>query len=131
MNNRNAVPKALRNWFVVHFVVDIMFAIPLMIVPVFTLEHLGWTSTDPIVTRLVAAALFAIGIESLLSRNAGIETFQRMLNLKIIWSAGAIIGIASSQLELGSAAPLAGWGFLAVFAFFNILWGYWVNKLSD
>jgi len=131
MHNRNAVPKALRTWFVVHFIADIIFAIPLMIAPIVTLKYLGWTSVDPIATRMVAAALFGIGIESLLSRNAGLETFQRMLNLKIIWSSAAIIGIASSQLELGVSAPIAGWLFLGVFALFNILWGYWVNKLSD
>ena len=33
-NNNNAeVPEALRVWFVIHFVVDIVFALPLMVAP--------------------------------------------------------------------------------------------------
>jgi hypothetical protein len=74
---------------------------------------------DPISTRLVAAALFGIGIESYLGRNAGVEAFRAMLNLKVIWSATAAIGVLWSQLAGG---PPAGWGVFAIFASFHLVW---------
>lgn len=36
------VPRALRGWFVVHCVVDLIFAVPLLIAPVTTLQIFGW-----------------------------------------------------------------------------------------
>ena len=92
------IPNALRRWFVVHFVADYAFAIPLFIAPVWTLELLGWQGADPIATRMVAAALAGVGGESLLGRNGGVEYYLAMLNLKVIWSsvviAGQIIALA-------------------------------------
>jgi hypothetical protein len=42
-----------------------------------------------------------------------------MLNLKIIWSATATVGIAVSVLQGG---PKMGWAFVGIFAAFNALW---------
>ena len=63
------IPRGLKLWFIVHFVADVAFAIPLFVLPRRFLTLLGWTAVDPITTRMVAAALLGIGIESLLSRN--------------------------------------------------------------
>jgi hypothetical protein len=87
------VPISLKRWFVTHFVIDILFATPLFFFPVEFLNLLKWHTVDPLATRLVAAALFAIGIESFLGRNASIASFKNILNLKIIWSGSAVTGI--------------------------------------
>jgi hypothetical protein len=115
----HAVPNALRRWFVVHFVADVLAAVPLLVAPRAVLELLGWSSVDPLATRLVAAALFGIGIESWLGRRAGIDTFRAMLDLKVIWSGAAVVGVLWSQLEGG---PPAGWGVLAIFLVFHTVW---------
>ena len=83
--------KWLKRFFVLHFIIDISIAIPLFIAPIFFLENLGWQEIDPVAARLVASALFGIGIESYLGRNSSGETMVNMLNLKIIWSLSAII----------------------------------------
>ncbi|CAN5706086.1 hypothetical protein BH11MYX2_BH11MYX2_27970 [soil metagenome] len=113
------VPVSLRRWFVIHFVADVAAAVPLFIAPVWVLQLLGWSAVDPIATRLAAAALFAIGIESYVGRNASVDVFRGMLNLKVIWSAFAAIGVLWSQLQGG---PPAGWGVFAIFAGFHIVW---------
>jgi hypothetical protein len=113
------VPRSLRIWFVVHFYADMLAAVPLFLAPRTVQGWLGWGAIDPLATRLVAAALFGIGIESYLGRNAGLETFRNMLNLKVIWSGAAVIGVAWSQLQGG---PVAGWGVLAIFVVFNAAW---------
>lgn len=127
---QSEVPQALRKWFFIHFVVDFIFAIPLMFAPVFFLSSLGWQVVDPVSSRLVAAALLGIGLESLLSYNAPVETYKGMLNLKIIWSLAAITGLILSLLQGSQGRPLALWMLLLAFIFFNALWLYWKIKIS-
>ncbi|MBW1642649.1 MAG: hypothetical protein JRI53_08725 [Deltaproteobacteria bacterium] len=114
------VPKGLRFWFVVHFMLDVSFAIPLLLFPRETLQFFGWTQIDPLATRLVGAALMGIGVESLLGRNATVEAFRAMLNLKVIWSLSAVFGITLSMVQGGT--PVLGWAVLAIFGSFSILW---------
>ncbi len=94
------VPSSLRTWFVIHFLADVIFVLPLFLAPRWTLSLLGWPAVDPLATRLVAAA------------------FRALLNLKIIWSAAATVGLVWSELEGG---PALGWAFAAIFAAFNVL----------
>lgn len=119
------VPKTLRFWFVVHFAADFIFAVPLFFFPVKFLTLLGWQSIDPYATRIVAAALFGIGIESFLGRNADRETFLNMLNLKIIWSAATILGLGLSMLQSTVTPSWIYWAVLGVFIAFHLLWLYW------
>ncbi len=122
------VPKSLRTWFVVHFVADYLFAIPMFVAPVWFLGLFGWECVDPIATRLVAAALFGIGGESLLGRNAEVETFRTMLRMKMLWSSTAVVGILVSMFQ---GAPPAGWVFFGIFVAFNGLWTWWFLKLRS
>ena len=123
-----------KNWlkifFVLHFIIDISIAIPLFIAPVFFLENLGWQAIDPVAARLVASALFGIGIESYLGRNSSSEAMKNMLNLKIIWSLSAIIGIAISIFENNLGHLISVKIILAVFIVFNLLWIYWRIRLA-
>jgi len=97
------IPSSLRTWFVIHFMVDYLFAIPLFIAPAWFLSLFGFTIIDFVTARLVAAALFAVGGISLLSSNASIETYKSLLKLKIIWSVSAIAGLL---LSLWQGAPV-------------------------
>ena len=119
------IPSSLKRWFIVHFIADTLFAVPLFIAPVFLLNLLNWQSIDPLMARMVAAALFGIGTESLLCIKLGKDAFIAMLNLKIIWSFAAITGfiIGLSQGLFGNT--LVGIGLLIIFGAFNILWIYW------
>jgi hypothetical protein len=122
------VPNSLRTWFIIHFIADYLFGIPLLITPVWTMTLLGWTTIDPATTRLVGAALLGIGGESLLGRNASLETYKAMLNLKIIWSLGAIFGIVASLMD--GAPPLV-WLILFIFSTFSVTWIYYRWKLNQ
>ncbi len=120
------VPKALRFWFIVHFWADIVFAVPLLLVPVQMLTAFGWTVVDPLSARLVGAALIGIGVESLLGRNASLDSFRTMLRLKVLWSLSCNFGIA---LTIWQGAPAAAWLFQGIFVFFSSLWIYWAVRL--
>src|SRR5262245_20945975 len=115
------VPDSLRRWFVIHALIDLSLAVPLLLAPQLVLGKLGWVHVDPASTRLAAAALLAIGAQSFIGRNEGAAAFTAMLNLKIFWSAAAIFGLVAS---IGEGAPSAAWVFLSAFiAFF----GVWIH----
>jgi len=116
------VPRSLRTWFVVHFALDFIFAVPLIFIPELFLSALGWTTVDPIMSRLVGAALMAIGVESLLGRNEGTDAYRAMLNLKIIWASSAVVGIA---VGMAVGGPAIGWLVLVIFAAFLGLWTFY------
>lgn len=123
------MPEGLRRWFVIHFAVDLLFALPLMLVPEQLLGFVGWSNTDPVAARLVAAALLGIGVQSYLGRDAGYEAYEGMLNLKIIWSLAAILALGLGLLE-GSEPAWLLWALLLVFAGFNLVWLYWRLRLA-
>lgn len=125
----NRVPKGLRVWFVIHFLVDLAVALPLFIYPQELLTYFGWQQVDPIASRLVAAALFGIGVQSWIGRNAGVNSYKNMLNLKIIWSLFAAAGLALSLYQGAQNGPFLAKIGLGVFAVFNLLWIYWRLKL--
>ncbi len=56
MSDEGAVPESLRRWFVVHFVVDALVAVPLFVAPRAVLGLLGWEEIDVAMARVVAAA---------------------------------------------------------------------------
>ena len=116
------VPNSLRTWFVIHFIADVLFAIPLLFFPQALLNLFSWGHYDPIMTRLVGAALMGIGIESLLGRNADANTFRAMLNLKVIWASSALFAFGMGIVE--GAAPIA-WAFFAIFFVFWCVWVYY------
>jgi hypothetical protein len=119
------IPLTLRRWFVVHFLVDLALALPLLIAPAAFLRALGWAAIDPVTARLVGAALLGIGVQSWLGRNEGPEAFRAMLNLKLVWSASAIVGLV---ISVGEGAPPFVWGVLSAFiAFFGVWFHYRVR----
>jgi len=120
------VPNSLRTWFIIHFAVDMLTGIPLLLFPELVMSLLGWETIDPITSRVVGAALMGIGIESYLGRNASTEVFRAMLNLKVIWSSSAILGIGLGIWKGGSQT---GWLFLGIFIVFWVVWIYYWRKL--
>ena len=120
-------PSALRTWFVAHFAVDWAVGIPLLVAPESLLRFFGWHEIDPIATRLFAAALLAIGGQSLLGRNGSVNEFRAMLNLKLIWAAAAVIALGIGAL---SGGPALTWLGLAVFVGFFCVWLYWRIRIG-
>jgi hypothetical protein len=117
----------LRAWFAIHGWVDLAFAVPLFAAPRWFLGLLGWDTVDPVASRMVAAALAGIGIESWRMRRGGVPEFRAMLDLKLIWSGVAIAGLAVS---LAGGAPPVAWGLLAVFAGFAARWASYRRRLG-
>jgi hypothetical protein len=87
---------------------------------------MGWPDAEPVATRLVAAALMGIGGISFIARNADIEAYRHMLTMKLLWSSTAVLGLVLSIVE---GAPMATYGFLAIFAIFFGVWLFYRVKI--
>jgi hypothetical protein len=123
------VPTRLRSWFVFHCVVDLLVAVPLALAPRELLGWLGWQAVDPMAARIVAAALFGIGLESYWGRHGSLESFRGMLRLKVVWSGTSLLGAIWSQVQGG---PTAGWAVVGIFVLFHSLWlSYWLRLRSS
>ena len=121
--------RGLRFWFKIHFLVDVLVAVPLMLIPRYVMAVLG-IEGSVVLARVVAAALLGIGGESVWGRNGDKESFLGMLRLKIIWSSMAILalgwGVVEKELSL-----VVGGGLFGVFLVFNLLWVYWYRRLKS
>ena len=126
-NDSSMIPTGLKTWFVIHFIADMFFAIPLIFFPEVIMPWFGWGEIDPVMPRLVGAALLGIGGESLFSRNAPREAFKALLRLKIIWASSAILALSLGILRGG---PPATWGFLVIFTGFLGVWVYYSIELN-
>lgn len=124
----SSVPPALRTWFVIHFIADALFSIPLFIAPVMSLKLFGWTIIDPVATRLVASAFFAIGTTSLLTRNADASSYRSLLILKLLWSGLALLGLL---LNIANGAPVFTWAAVGIFVVFLIVWICYYRQLRS
>jgi len=121
--------KSLKYWFTLHCIVDFLIAIPLFFFPEYFLTMLGWGNVDPLMSRIVASALFGIGGISFIARNSSKESFKILLDLKIIWSLSAITGFFISIIHGGY--PKSIWLFLFVFVFFSGIWMYYRSFLHS
>ncbi len=119
------VPKSLRTWFLIHFGVDLLLALPLFLFPSTIFSYLQ-IQADPVAGRIIAAAMFAIGTTSLLTKEKGVESYQSLLTLKIIWSSVAVLALGISVIETGNTILIPA---LLTFLFFNVLWIYYKRKV--
>lgn len=118
------MPKHLKTFFIIHFIADFIFAIPLFFAPEWTLELLGFTTIDVFSARIIAAALFGIGGVSLIAHKRDKESYKSLLDLKIIWSISAITGMLLSLEQ----APQTAWMLIGIFMAFSLIWIYYRIK---
>ncbi len=118
------VPRTLRLWFIAHFIIDAVTAIPIFIWPAMFNRYTS-LPIDPVAVRLLASAMLAIGITSLLTVRRGVESYKTFLILKIIWSSLAIIGLLLNLSLLSSG----GYNVLITFIILDIAWGYYLIRL--
>jgi len=117
--------SGLKTWFVVHAAIDYIFGLPLLLIPIKFMTLLGWQTIDPLTTRLLGAALIAIGTISYITRNEDTNVYRNILKLKITWSVTAILGIILTIIQ---GAPKLIWAILIIFILFTAIWNYYFIK---
>jgi len=120
------VPAGLHRAFMFHAIIDLLFGLPLMIAPEKTLRWMGWDGpVDPVASRIAAAALLAG--TGYFVKQLSLDEHKLMLDLKLIWSSAAIIGLG---LSLWEGAEKAAWLPLGIFTSFWAMWVYWKRRLG-
>lgn len=122
-----STPVQVRNWFKLHFVINMLFAFPLFFAPTSFLGFFGFETVEVSLARLVAAALFAIGGMSLWMNKESYQSFIVMLRLKLLWSAAVALGLIWAALEGG---PKSLWFFATIFVGFFCVWQWWYVKMQ-
>jgi hypothetical protein len=123
---KTKIPRSLRIWFLIHFMVDILIGFPLLVLPERTLELIMFEHESYLFVRLVGAALIGIGVVSLVMHNAGRESYHALLLLKLTWSAAAIIAL---MVSIWAGAPVITWLALIIFLGFFIVWEHYYKRL--
>ena len=91
-----------RYWFRVEALAYLLIGLPLLVAPGTFLGALGWPVVDPATSRLLGAALFAMGIQIFVSRNGDEATCRRLLDFDLLW-AGA--GCVATLVAIAQGAP--------------------------
>ena len=118
------ISKSLQVWFKLHFIVDVIFAIPLIFFPGWFMGLLSLPVENLFLARVIGAALLGIGGASIFCKKK--EHYEIMLILKIIWSISAILVLIYSAIVENSFML---WILALVFLIFSISWVYYKKKL--
>ena len=115
--------KGLKKWFIVHAVVDLIFGIPLLIMPIITLTLLGWKIIDPFASRLLGAVLVGIAVLSIAcNKSNNIYAFKTALKFKSTW--GSLAFLVAIYSALTTEITFA-WIAAIIFLMFSIAWNYY------
>lgn len=122
------IPLGLRRWFTVHFLVDVVFALPLIFTPAWLLSSLNFPPENLLFARLIGSALLAIGGTSFIIRySESVDVYKVMLALKLIWSGSAILAIV---LSVNQQAPISLFAVLFIFIAFFVIWASYFKKIN-
>jgi hypothetical protein len=122
------MPKALRMTFLIHAVVCVVGGLLLWIIPGRTLQFFAWAPIDPILSRVLGAALLALGWSSFRGWQATERPrVQILLELEATFTVLACVGLLRHLLF--ARYPLVVWLLFAVFLVFAICWvGFLVRR---
>jgi hypothetical protein len=128
----SSVPSELRILFFAHAIVVSFFGIFLWVIPGRTLVFLGWVESgafvDPLLTRLLGAALLALAFSSYQGWRARRWTqVELLVQLEAVFCLLGIVAILAMSYLLGTPLlqTLRGWILLLVLGGFGITWGVW------
>jgi hypothetical protein len=139
------ISNSLRATFLVHMIVALVLGAALLLVPGRTLSLLGWVPeqvqfpvqskgivlaapgtslVDPVITRLLGAALLALGFSSFLGWRAGRrEQVKLLVQTEFVFCVVGIVAILSGLFTLLRPMPAIGWVIAAILLVFAVLWG--------
>ncbi len=110
-----------RSTFALHSIVALVFGLPLLIAPGRVLNVLDWAPIDPILTRMLGAALLALAWGSFRGwRAEEWDKVEYLVELEIIFTVLSAVGIIRHLLNDGF--PWYIWTILVILLLFAIAW---------
>ena len=119
--------KSLKYLFIIHAVVAFLSGVPLLIAPGRALGLLGWAPIDPLISRLLGAALLALAWSSYRGWQAtSYEQVSTLVELETIFTVLGCVGLLRHLLVAGY--PWYVWTDFIVLLLFAIAWAYHLWK---
>jgi hypothetical protein len=114
--------KALKIVFVLHIIVALIFGLGLLIAPGSFLAIFKWNPIDPLLSRVLGAALLAFAWGSFLGfRTTEASVENAILQIGLVFDVLAAVGIARHLFFIpGYFWPV--WMLFAIFVVFATLW---------
>ena len=130
MSDSMQIPQKLRSAVLFNVANDLILSISIFFFPASFIAFSGWLALDPFALRLIAGGLTAVAIQMFLSRNATIESFKSILNIKVATMGFGLIGVVLTILQ-NSRPPI----FAELILFGGLLLpfiqlGYWRMQLG-
>jgi len=140
------IPNGLRNTFIIHAVIALIFGAALMFIPGRALTLLGWvpeqvqlpqselsipgqTFVDPVLIRLLGATLLGLAYLSFRTWQMKAPTWEQAMPLvqfEGVLCALSILALLIGFYRMEREIPLVGWAILLLYAAFFIAWGlFW------
>jgi len=122
--------RALRITFVVHAVIAAIAGALLLLIPGRFLGWLGWAPIDPLLTRVLGAAMLALGWGSYCGWRAADRTNVSILvQVDAIFCSLSAVGLLRHLLK-GNWPPMV-WILFAAFAVFALVWLFFLVKRGE
>ena len=119
--------KSLKYTFLIHVVVSLIFGAALLLAPGRFLGLFGWAPIDPLISRLLGAALLALAWSSY--RGWGASSYEQvsvLVEMEVIFTVFGSVGLLRHLLK--AWYPWYVWFLLAVLLVFAIAWTYHLWK---
>jgi hypothetical protein len=115
------IPKGLNTAFLIHAVVALIFGLPMLIVPGRFARLIHWSPIDPVVSRLLGAALLALAVSSWRAYKAATwEKVEIKVEIEIVFAILGVVGLLRHLLFLPT--PAFAWVNLVILAAFAVAW---------
>jgi hypothetical protein len=119
--------KELKYTFLIHAVVALVFGAPLLIMPGQFLAWFGWAPVDPILSRVLGAALLALAWGSYRGWRAKERAqVSVLLEMEVAYTVLGAIGVLRHLLVANYPWPV--WLLFAVLAIFALVWLYFLFR---
>ena len=120
----HTISSGLKITFLIHFILGAAFGLVYLLIPEVYGDLIGWEVTEPIMHRIIGAALIGISISSLLAFKTPLWSNVRIIVImEICWTVLASLVMLWGMLF--ASLPSMGWmntGFMIIFAVLFVLY---------
>jgi hypothetical protein len=115
------ISKGLNTTFLIHAIVALIFGLPMLIVPGRFARLINWSPIDPVISRLLGAAVLALAVSSWRAYKAATwEKVEIKVEIEIVFTVLGVVGLLRHLLFLPT--PAFAWVNLVILAAFAVAW---------
>ena len=114
--------KYLKGLFGVHTVVALLFGVPLLLAPGRTLDLFAWAPQDPMISRLLGAAMIALAVGSIRGLRATDKSLiKTVIEMDLVYCVLGALGFARHLFSSANYAFII-WFIFGLLIVFAIAW---------